>query len=112
MITTEQLNTQIEECPFHTVQVNHDHEAGDGEAVYLVREGQNIAEIGRQLVEAGSDPKAILSFLFTGRMTSVLRDKESVPADRQQFVIAIEEIDPKRKCRVLLISPIYLVQFV
>ncbi len=111
MTITEPLSTQIEECLFHTIQVNYDHEAGDGKAIYLVREDQDIAAIGRQLIEAGNSGLQLLDWLTAGRITLVLHNKDDHLVDSQSVMVDIAEIDPKRKCRVLLISPIYLVQF-
>ncbi len=113
MTTIEQFDTQIEECLFHTIQVNHDHEAGDAEAIYLVREGQDIAEIGRQLIEAGDDASVkLLDLLFADHITLVLHNKDDHPVGSQSVMVDFTEIDPKRRCRALLVSPIYLVQFV
>ncbi len=112
MNNVEKLINRIEQCSFHTVQTNHDNRPGN-ETVYLVQQGRDIEEIGRQLIEAGSDPKGILTLLFTSQIKKVLHDKKTIPASSlRKCVIEFADIDPNRQCRVLYIPPIYLVQFV
>ena len=109
----EQLTEQVDGTVFRTVRLHLLDPASEIDTVVVVTEGNNLAEMAALLVSVGDghiSEYGLDELALQRRVRFIVADVRK--AKYPEAVIALDSIPDQRKCRVLLMPPCYIIQFV